>query len=178
MRYADGGGLTAVEQAGRERVRLAAAEMFVAGASNVQVAKRFRVSQMLVSRWRRAFDAGGVQALASKGPAGGKLTEGQIEQLGMALDAGPAAQGWVEATMRSLIAARSWLVVYQLPAYAPELNPVEGVWSHLKRSLANLAKHTIDQVARLVKTRLKRMQYRPGLITGLVAKTRLDFNPP
>jgi hypothetical protein len=28
--------------------------------------------------------------------------------------------------MRELIVARSWLTVYQLPAYAPELNPVEG----------------------------------------------------
>ncbi len=27
--------------------------------------------------------------------------------------------------MRQLIAARSWLTVFQLPAYAPELNPVE-----------------------------------------------------
>ena len=31
--------------------------------------------------------------------------------------------------MRQLIAARAWLTVYQLPAYAPELNPVEGIWS-------------------------------------------------
>jgi hypothetical protein len=54
----------------------------------------------------------------------------------------------------------------------------EGVWAHLKRSLANLAKHTIDQVAVLVKTRLKRMQYRPGLIAGFAARTGLDFKPP
>ena len=27
--------------------------------------------------------------------------------------------------MRELIAARTWLTVFQLPAYAPELNPVE-----------------------------------------------------
>jgi transposase len=110
MRYADGGGLTAVEQAGRERVRFAAAEMFAAGASNVQVAKRFRVSQMSVSRWRRAFDAGGVAALVSKGPPGGKLTDGQIEQLGVALDAGPAAHGfgadqcWTLARIAAVIA--------------------------------------------------------------------------
>ena len=26
---------------------------------------------------------------------------------------------------------RSWLVVEPLPAYAPELNPVEGLWSNL-----------------------------------------------
>jgi putative transposase len=84
----------------------------------------------------------------------------------------------VSATMRRLVAGRPWLRVYQLPAYAPELNPTEGVWSHLKTSLANLTKHTIDQVAVLVKTRLKRMQHRPQLITGFTAKTGLDFNPP
>jgi transposase len=34
---------------------------------------------------------------------------------------------------------RSWLVVERLPAYAPELNPVEGLWSNLKAvELANL----------------------------------------
>jgi hypothetical protein len=30
----------------------------------------------------------------------------------------------------------------------------------------------------LVKTRLKRMQYRPGLIDGFITKTRLDFSLP
>ena len=79
--------------------------------------------------------------------------------------------------MRQLIAARSWLTVFQLPAYAPELNPVEAVWSNLKRSLANLTKQGIDQLVVLVKTRLRRMQYRPGLIDGFLAKTGLDLNP-
>jgi hypothetical protein len=36
----------------------------------------------------------------------------------------------VSRAMRHLIAARSWLTVFQLPAYAPELNPVEAVWSN------------------------------------------------
>jgi hypothetical protein len=30
----------------------------------------------------------------------------------------------------------------------------------------------------LIKTRLKKMQYRPQLISGFIAKTRLDFKPP
>jgi hypothetical protein len=35
---------------------------------------------------------------------------------------------------------RDWLVVERLPGYAPELNPVEGLWANLKRNeLANLA---------------------------------------
>jgi transposase len=80
--------------------------------------------------------------------------------------------------MRQLIAARSWLTVYQLPAYAPELNPVEAVWSNLKRSLANLAKQGIDQLTALVKTRLKPMQYRPSLIDGFLARTGLDLTLP
>ncbi|GGU87072.1 hypothetical protein GCM10010211_61540 [Streptomyces albospinus] len=63
--------------------------------------------------------------------------------------------------MRELITAGLLLTVCQLPPHAPELNPVEGRWSHLKRSLANLTKHSLDQLTALVKTPLNRMQYRP-----------------
>ena len=49
------------------------------------------------------------------------------------------------------------------------------MWSNLKRSLANLTKQGIDQLAALIKARLKPMQYRPGLIDGFLAKTGLDL---
>lgn len=84
----------------------------------------------------------------------------------------------LSGVMSRLVAARDWLTAYQLPAYAPELNPVEAVWSHLKRSLANLTKHPVVQLLRLIKTRLRRIQYRPELTTGFVAKIGLDFKPP
>jgi transposase len=83
----------------------------------------------------------------------------------------------VSTAMAELIAARTWLTVFRLPPYAHELNPVESVWAHLKRSLANLTKHTIAELTALVKTRLKRMQYRPGLLAGFLASTRLEFTP-
>jgi hypothetical protein len=39
-----------------------------------------------------------------------------------------------------LVSQRDWLVVERLPGYAPELNPVEGLWSNLKgNELANVA---------------------------------------
>jgi len=39
-----------------------------------------------------------------------------------------------------LATQRDWLVVERLPAYAPDLNPVEGLWSNLKdQELANLS---------------------------------------
>ncbi len=68
MRYPDGGGLSAAERARREQVRLAAADPIEAGASNREVARRFRVSRMSANRWRRALAAGGRAALVPKGP--------------------------------------------------------------------------------------------------------------
>lgn len=106
------------------------------------------------------------------------LLDAAHQQLG-----GPLVVIWdnlnthTSAAMAGLIAARDWLTVFQLPPYAHELNPVELVWSTLKRSLANLAKRNIAQLTALVKTRLRRMQYRPGLLEGFLASTRLDLTP-
>jgi putative transposase len=55
--------------------------------------------------------------------------------------------------------------------------PTEPVWSNLKRSLANLVKQDIGQLTMLVKTRLRRMQYQPGLLEGFLAKPGLDLTP-
>jgi transposase len=79
--------------------------------------------------------------------------------------------------MAEMIAARPWLTVFRPPPYAHELNPVEPVWAHLKRSLANLTKHNIAELTALVKTRLNRMQYRPGLRVGFLASTGLHLGP-
>ncbi|RSM93298.1 transposase, partial [Streptomyces sp. WAC 01325] len=61
MRYPDGGGLTAEERARREHVRLAAADLIEVGASDAEVARRFRVTRMSANRWRRALASGGRQ---------------------------------------------------------------------------------------------------------------------
>ena len=98
MRYPDGGGLDAAERARREQVRLAAAELIEAGASDREVARQFRVTRMSANRWRRVLAAGGRAALMSKGPGGGpcKLTPAQVGELEAVLEAGPAVWGWDE----------------------------------------------------------------------------------
>jgi transposase len=107
-----------------------------------------------------------------------RLLDAAHRQLG-----GPVVLVWdnlnthVSATMAEIIAARPWLTVFRLPPYAHELNPVEPVWSNLKRSLANLTKHSLAELTALVKTRLKRMQYRPALLAGFLASTGLEFGP-
>jgi transposase len=111
MRYPDGGGLDAAERARRERVRLAAAEMIEAGASDWEIARHFRVSRMSVNRWRRALAAGGREALASRGAGGAqcKLTPVQVAELEQILDAGPAAAGYADQCWTpARVAEQAW----------------------------------------------------------------------
>ncbi|MFG2139851.1 hypothetical protein [Streptomyces sp. NPDC048650] len=54
---------------------------------------------------------------------------------------------------------------------APELNPVEKVWSTMKGSLADLAARTAGELAAAVKNRLNRMQYRTRPIDGYLTGT-------
>src|SRR3982750_422052 len=98
MRYAQGGGLTAEECARREQVRLEAAEWIEEGATDGEVAARFRVTRMSANRWRRALAGGGRPALASKGAGGARcrLSPAQLDELQALLDAGPAAWGWTD----------------------------------------------------------------------------------
>jgi transposase len=68
---------------------------------------------------------------------------------------------------------KTWLRVYQLPSYAPDLNPAEGVWSLLKRSIANFVAPDLNSLTRIVKRKLKKIQYRPELIDGCLTETGL-----
>jgi transposase len=79
-------------------VRLAAADLIEAGASDREVARRFRVTRMSANRWRRALAAGGRAALASRGAGGArcKLSSAKVRELQVVLDAGPAVQGWAD----------------------------------------------------------------------------------
>jgi transposase len=53
--------------------------------------------------------------------------------------------------------------VFWLPAYAPDLNPVEGMWSALKRGvLANLAVASFGHLVQVIRRGLKKIQYQPA----------------
>ena len=47
----------------------------------------------------------------------------------------------------------------------------KGIWSLLKRSLANFAAPGLDHLVRIVKRKLKKIQYRPHLMHGCLAAT-------
>lgn len=71
-----------------------------------------------------------------------------------------------------------WLRIYRLPAYAPELKPAEGIWSLLKRVMGNFVVADLTGLVRIIKRKLKKIQYRPYLIDGCLAQTGLTIEHP
>jgi len=67
---------------------------------------------------------------------------------------------------------RLWLEF--LPAYAPELNPVEYLWSHWKQhELPNFCPQTFWQLSHYARKALRRMRRRTTLVTGFWAQAEL-----
>ncbi|CAL9514233.1 hypothetical protein SUDANB150_03658 [Streptomyces sp. enrichment culture] len=71
-----------------------------------------------------------------------------------------------------------WLTTVRLPPYAPDLNPVEAVWSLVRRALANTAFNTSDDLDRTLRRELRRIQLRPHLVDGCLTATGLALTPP
>lgn len=79
--------------------------------------------------------------------------------------------------MKAFIAENDdWLTVFHFPAYAPGLNPQEGIWALVKRTVGNLAAANLDQLATAVKHNLEKIQYRPHLIDGCLAGAGLALD--
>jgi transposase len=69
---------------------------------------------------------------------------------------------------------RAWLTVEWLPAYAPELNPVEPLWDHLDdTALANTPFRDLSRIRRRVHAGVNRVRHRPSLGRGFLKYTGL-----
>jgi putative transposase len=96
-----------------ENRRLQAAEELLHGLSQSQVARRFGVSRTTASRWFRALDTKGVEALRKRRAPGrpSRLTKEQFQQLAELYQAGPRLSGfdcdrWTTARFATAIQAR------------------------------------------------------------------------
>jgi hypothetical protein len=133
-------------------------------------------------KWQRASMAaalcygsrGGGAALALHHQHGAYDTDsliGALEQLRRMLGGQKATLVWdglpahrSRAMGAWLRRQRHWLVVEPLPGYAPDLNPVEGLWSNLKGvELANLAGDTLKEVTAAAERGVQRIQSTPQL---------------
>ncbi len=78
---------------------------------------------------------------------------------------------------RAYIEAESaWLTVHRLPAYAPELNPVEGLWAWFKgTAAANLCPDGLAPVRRQLRLGRRRLGRHPDRLRGFLHKAGLSI---
>lgn len=144
--------------------------------------------------WQRASMAAAVCAKVGGGGArvgfdirpGSYTTERLIEvlaQLHRFLDGDKVTLVWDNLpahTSRKMRAwtweQRSWLVVEYLPPYAPDLNPVETLWSNLKRQeLANLATDSLGEVVAAAHHGIGRIRSTPWLPYAFARRCGICF---
>ena len=88
---------------------------------------------------------------------------------GLAVHRSRVVTRWVEGRRGAVVLAR-------LPAYAPELNPVEYVWGHLKKhALANFCPKDFAQLGLEARRALRRAQRRPALVRAFWHQAELSL---
>jgi len=71
-------------------------------------------------------------------------------------------------------AQRHWLTVERLPAYAPELNPVEYLWSAMKtKATANYSPDTLHELRGRLRAGIGRLRRRDTVGLGFIKHARL-----
>ena len=78
--------------------------------------------------------------------------------------------------LREFIDTHDWITCCFLPSYAPDLNPVEGIWPLLRRSSqANTAFTEPDHLMNALRHGLRQIQYRSNLVDGRLSETGLTL---
>jgi transposase len=97
-----------------EGVRMQAGALFATGHTQAEVARQLGVARQNVSRWHARWQAGGLEALASRGPTGPapRLDDQQLRDLDQALRQGARAYGfdtdhWTLARITAVIEQRT-----------------------------------------------------------------------
>ena len=59
--------------------------------------------------------------------------------------------------------------IERLPGYAPDLNPIEGVWQYLKQvELKNMCCHNLDELRYELGKAIARLRQKPHVINGCI----------
>jgi transposase len=106
---------------------------------------------------------------------------GVLQRLPALVDGAPVILVWDQLSahhstdMKAWLAAQThWLQVVELPGYAPDLNPVEPMWSAVKgKDLANYAATDLADLWRAARRGLARIRRNPALLWSFLAATGL-----
>ena len=75
--------------------------------------------------------------------------------------------------LHNLLRQHPRLHIEHFPAYAPELNPDEGVWSLAKRELANSCPHDVDELTEEVIRSINATRTSPEKLRGCIVQSEL-----
>jgi len=108
---------------------------------------------------------------------------GALEELRRFLGGQKATLVWDGLPAHRSQAMRAWLgrqrcrlVVEPLPGYAPDLNPVEALWSSLKGvELANLAVDTLEEVVTAAERGVQRIRHTHRLALSFLRRCGLSL---
>jgi len=80
--------------------------------------------------------------------------------------------------VRDYLAAHRRVVVEPFPPYAPELNPVDYVWSYVKYDrLPNYCPSGLSELRQRITAEFRRLQKRPDLLESLFQRAGLPLDP-
>lgn len=74
-----------------------------------------------------------------------------------------------------LASSRSRFRVYRFPAYAPELNPDEYVWTQTKRHLANATPQDVDELCKALRMAIRKLGSSQQLLKACLRMSSLFF---
>lgn len=78
--------------------------------------------------------------------------------------------------VKTFIQGEPRLNVFHFPPYAPELNPVEAVWSYLKMNpMANYAAYELDTLTITSRRHARSLQRKPPLLRSFLRQTPLSL---
>ncbi|MBK5935496.1 hypothetical protein CCR81_01520 [Halorhodospira halophila] len=67
------------------------------------------------------------------------------------------------------------LKLFFLPPYSPQLNPDEQVWVHVKRDIGRRGVQNIEQMKRMARSALWRLQKLPALIQSFFRQPECQY---
>jgi transposase len=113
------------------------------------------------------------QERAFKGPDVVRFLEHALRQIPGKLlviwDGSPIHRSKVVKGFLKSGAASSRLQIEQLPSYAPELNPDEGIWKHLKYvELKNVCCRSLSELRRQLRKAKERLRHKKHVILGCI----------
>jgi transposase len=79
-------------------------------------------------------------------------------------------------SVKAFVEKHPRLQLEELPAYAPDLNPVEGMWGHGKgHKLANYCPNSVDELSKTAHDKFSEYQQEQDLLKGFIRHTKLPI---